>query len=353
MSSHTAQPQSDPDKGIRIWLYSLCLLIFVMIVVGGATRLTDSGLSITEWKPILGIIPPLDASDWQDAFAKYKEIPEYKLINKGMSLAEFKFIFWWEWGHRFLGRMIGFAFLVPFLFFCITRRIRKSLLPKLAVMFILGGLQGALGWYMVASGLVDRVDVSQYRLAAHLCAAFLIFGYIFWVALSLRPDTRDRTAHSRAVMFSAIGLLILISLQIALGALVAGLDAGMGYNTWPLMDGTFVPDGLGSMSPWYLNIFENALTVQFNHRMVAYAVVLWVFVHSWLLMQSQDGGRLDSAAKLLLISVLVQAALGIWTLLAQVQIGVALFHQGGAVVLFAAMLMHLHRLPGPSQAESA
>ncbi|MDH3580504.1 MAG: COX15/CtaA family protein [Hyphomicrobiales bacterium] len=340
----SADIEINTSPAVRWWLYALCLLIFAMIIVGGATRLTDSGLSITEWKPILGIIPPLNDIDWQDAFAKYKQIPEYRLVNKGMSLAEFKFIFWWEWAHRFLGRMIGFAFLLPFLFFWLTGRIEKGLISKLIVMFVLGGLQGALGWYMVASGLVDRVDVSQYRLAAHLSAAILIIGYIFWVALSLRPARAGPSEAGRGLVLSAVGLTALVFLQIALGAFVAGLDAGMGYNTWPLMDGALVPGGLGAMAPWYANLFENALTVQFNHRVAAYAVLVWTLLHTWRVIMRAGEGPFAVSAGVMTLAVLLQVGLGIWTLLAQVPVGLALLHQGGAVLVLAIALIHLHQL---------
>lgn len=345
----TRNSGSDPDRAVRWWLYALCLLIFAMILVGGATRLTDSGLSITEWKPILGIVPPLGQADWQDAFAKYQQIPEYQIVNKGMNLAAFKLIYWWEWAHRFLGRMIGFAFLLPFLFFWFTGRIARGMMPKFLAMFVLGGLQGALGWYMVASGLVERVDVSQYRLAAHLCAAFVIFGYILWVALALRPGAAPAGQAGKGIVASATGLAVLIFVQVALGAFVAGLDAGMGYNTWPLMDGALIPEGLGTMSPWYLNLFENALTVQFDHRMVAYAVVIWSQLHAVLVFSRSGEGPFAATAGLLALLTLAQMGFGIWTLLAQVELSIALLHQAGAVALFAAALVHLHQLVQPAR----
>jgi len=333
---------------VRAWLFVLCALIFAMIVVGGATRLTDSGLSITEWKPILGIIPPLGEGAWTEAFAKYRQIPEYELINKGMSLGEFKTIYWWEWAHRFLGRMIGFAFLLPFLFFWARGRISRQLWPKLIVMFVLGGLQGALGWYMVMSGLVERVDVSQYRLAAHLCAAVLIFGYILWVALRLHPKGKSDAAGTPGIKASAAVLAAGLFLQIALGAFVAGLDAGQGYNTWPLMDGALIPEGLGAMSPKYLNLFENALTVQFDHRVLAYILIVWALIHAALATRRCGTGSIPLGAGMLFLAVLAQAALGIATLLAHVPIGLGLAHQAVAVIVFAIALWHLNQLvPAP------
>ena len=348
--------KANPDTGskidgfaVRAWLFGLCVLIFAMIIVGGATRLTDSGLSITEWKPILGIIPPLGEGAWAEAFAKYRQIPEYELINKGMSLNDFKTIYWWEWAHRFLGRMIGFAFLLPFLFFWLTGKISRQLWPKLIAMFVLGGLQGALGWYMVMSGLVERVDVSQYRLAAHLCAAVLIFGYIFWVVLRLQQQYLKTVSDAGAVKVSAVVLVAGVFLQIALGAFVAGLDAGQGYNTWPLMDGAFIPQGLGAMSPGYLNLFENALTVQLDHRMLAYLLVVWALVHAVLTGMRFGTGSVTLGAGLLFLSMLMQAVLGIATLLAKVPVGLGLIHQAMAIFVFSLALLHLSQLvPSPA-----
>lgn len=334
----------DRQALLRWWLYALCVLIFVMILVGGATRLTDSGLSITEWKPILGIIPPLTHADWQEALEKYRQIPEYRLVNKGMSLGEFQFIYWWEWSHRFLGRMIGFAFLLPFLFFWLTGRIGKPLMPKLLAMFVLGGLQGALGWYMVTSGLTERVDVSQYRLAAHLCAAVLIFGYILWVALGLRRMPAEGEAAPRWARASTAGLGALIFFQIALGAFVAGIDAGLASDSWPLMHGRFVPDGLGALSPWYINLFENPLTVQFDHRMVGYLVVGWAVLHAAIMLRRGASGTGSAGALLIAAAALSQMGLGIWTVIARVPLDAALMHQGGAVILLALVLIHLHWL---------
>jgi cytochrome c oxidase assembly protein subunit 15 len=310
-----------------------------MVVVGGATRLTDSGLSITEWKPILGAIPPLSEADWLEVFEKYKAIPEYQIQNRGMSLAEFKFIFWWEWAHRFLGRFIGLAFAVPCLFFALTGRVERALWPRLAGLFVLGGLQGALGWYMVASGLVDRVDVSQYRLAAHLSVAAVIFAALLWTAWGIgSPRRRPGQAGSRLALI----LAALVLAQIAAGGFVAGLDAGMGYNTWPLMDGKLIPDGLASMSPGWANLFENALTVQFNHRLLAYVVLALAI---W-----QAARRFSAASGALAMAVAIQACLGILTLLLQVPLWLALVHQAGALIVLAAALWLVHTRSGVGQA---
>lgn len=328
---------------VRAWLYMIAGLVALMVIVGGATRLTDSGLSITEWKPILGAIPPLSEADWQTALSKYRQIPEYQQINKGMSLAEFKVIYWWEWSHRFLGRFVGVAFLIPFLFFWMTGRITRRLVPRLAVLFVLGGLQGLLGWYMVMSGLVDRVDVSQYRLAAHLGLAVLIFGAILWVAFGLREDG-DRRRPPDALALSAAGLAAMIFLQIVLGAFVAGTDAGVVHNTWPLMDGRLIPEGLAVLSPWYLNLFENVLTVQFNHRIGAYILLAWICGHVIWVVQRKGEGLPAVGAGLLAVIALVQVCLGIWTLLAHVPIDIALLHQGVAIVLFGLAIRHTHQL---------
>ena len=337
------------ESAVRVWLYCMCALIFAMTLVGGATRLTDSGLSITEWQPILGIIPPLSDAAWQEALEKYRQIPQYQIINKGMSLSEFKFIYWWEWGHRFLGRIIGFAFLIPFIYFWVRGYLTRPMVPKLVIMFVLGGLQGALGWYMVMSGLVERTDVSQYRLAAHLCAAVVIFGYIFWVALRMGQEQTRQIPASSGLKISAIALTVAVFIQIGLGAFVAGLDAGQGYNTWPLMDGAVVPAGLGAMSPWYLNLFENALTVQFNHRVAAYIVLIWAFAHAGIAIARSEPGAIAVSAGLLAVTTLVQVIIGIATLLAHVPLSLALLHQGAAIVLFAVLLWHLTLLvPAPA-----
>ena len=318
---------------VRAWLYFVASLIFCMVIVGGATRLTDSGLSITEWQPLLGAIPPLTDADWQEAFEKYKHIPEYSLVNQGMSLAEFKFIYWWEWAHRFLGRFIGIAFFLPFIYFAVTGCLTGRMLWRFAGIFVLGALQGALGWYMVASGLVDRVDVSQYRLAAHMTLATLIYGALLWVAFGLGHE-HNRAQTSREQMSLLIAGLIV--LQVAAGAFVAGLDAGMGYNTWPLMDGQLVPKGLFIMSPWWRNLFENAMTVQFDHRLLAYVIFIVVASYAYVVQRR--------SATLVFAAILAQIGLGIWTLLWQVPLWLGLVHQGGALIVLAAALWDAHKV---------
>lgn len=336
----TTEKQRKSRPAIRLWLYFTATLIFAMVIVGGATRLTESGLSITEWLPLLGAIPPLNEADWLAAFEKYKQIPQYQTINKGMTLTEFEFIYWWEWSHRFLGRFIGVAFALPAIYFWLTGRLERSLKPKVVALFVLGGLQGALGWFMVKSGLVDRVDVSQYRLAAHLTLAVVIYAAMLWVAFGIGAGKRTPLNVPYGPM--TIAIIGLILLQIALGGFVAGLDAGHGYNTWPLMDGALIPDGLAAMSPWWKNLFENALTVQFNHRLLAYIVVLVIFIHAARQMTGEC--RAGSSALVLLLLIFLQMAIGIATLLMHVPISVALVHQGGALFVLAAALWHLHDL---------
>jgi cytochrome c oxidase assembly protein subunit 15 len=345
--THTAAAAGG-NGAVRSWLIAVAALVFAMVMVGGATRLTDSGLSITEWQPILGALPPMSDAAWHDAFEKYRQIPEYTVINRGMSLEDFKTIYWWEWSHRLLGRFIGVAFLLPFLWFWWRGQIAPALMPRLVGVFILGGLQGALGWYMVMSGLVDRTDVSQYRLAAHLGLALAIFGYLVWLVLDLDAlTTGRRNGRRQAFVGGAVLLVGLIFAQMLLGALVAGLDAGQGYNTWPLMDGRWVPQGLLVADPWWINLFENAMTVQFDHRIVAYAVLALAIVQAVRVLRG--GGPGGTSGMLLLAAVVAQIALGVWTLLARVPIELGLAHQAGAVVVFAMALWHAHDLYRPAE----
>lgn len=336
----------ESSRVVLVWLYVLTAMVFLMIVVGGATRLTDSGLSITEWKPIVGIIPPLTDAAWHDAFEKYRQIPEYHIVNRGMSLEAFKAIFWWEWGHRFLGRVIGIVFFVPFVWFMWMGQVPRRLAPRLVALFLLGGVQGAIGWYMVRSGLIDRVDVSHYRLAVHLGVAVAILGLLLWTALDLgaRASVAPKAAPGVGQHWTAAALVVLIFLQVLLGALVAGLKAGLSHNTWPLMDGALIPAGLGAMSPWYLNAFENVLTVQFNHRVAAYAIAVAAVWHVATILRSPAGADIRFSAGVLGLGVLAQIGLGIWTLLAQVPLSLGLAHQAGAAVVFSLAVWHLHRI---------
>lgn len=338
------------------WLFAICGLIAVMVLIGGLTRLTHSGLSITQWKPVTGVIPPLSDAAWQAEFARYKRIPEYRLINAGMSLAAFKDIYWWEWTHRLIGRLIGVAFFVPFVFFAARRWIDRSLAPRLATIFVLGGAQGALGWYMVQSGLVNRTDVSQYRLAAHLGFAFVLFALILWHALDLTVPARRRGRHDlRGLRNGLCVLLALVFGQILLGALVAGLDAGLVYNSWPLMEGRLVPHGLFPGHPWWINFFATVKTVQFDHRMVAYLVGC-LTIGLWLTARVKRlPRRAARAIDVLGMMVALQITLGVLTLVNVMPVPLAAAHQFGALLTFTACVVAVHATiratqPGPALA---
>ena len=335
-----AKDRSRDRRIVRFWLLIVALMIMAIVVVGGVTRLSHAGLSITEWKPIHGVIPPLSDADWQDEFAKYQQIPEYQQLNQGMTLDAFKGIFWWEWAHRLLGRLIGVAVLAPLIFLWGTGRIEPVLKPRLVAILLLVGLQGAVGWWMVASGLSVRTDVSQYRLAVHLTLACLILAYVVWVARALVPSS----AASRAPL-RFMGLLIVVAaiVQIFLGGLVAGLDAGLTYNTWPLMDGRVVPSGLLIQEPWWRNLFENPATAQFDHRLGAYILLLLALVHArqaWATPQA-------NGAWLLAALVMAQAGLGIATLLYAVPLPLGLLHQLGAVLVLSLAVAHLRAMLPP------
>jgi heme a synthase len=339
-------------RAIRVWLLAVAALVFAMVVVGGATRLTESGLSITEWQPVSGALPPLSESAWQAQFDKYKAIPQYQALNSGMSLDAFKTIFWWEWTHRLLGRVIGAAFLLPLLWFLARGAIAPQLRTRLWMTFGLGAFQGAVGWWMVASGLSGRVEVSQYRLAFHLTLASLIYVALLWTAQGLAPRTGP-PAPPR-LRLSAKFLLALVLLQIYLGALVAGLRAGLIYNTWPLIDGGLVPatSQLLFNEPWWRNFFENPLTVQFDHRLVAYAVLAGALLHAVDAGRSFPSGAARRGAVALAIVVTLQATLGILTLLAQAPLGLALMHQAMAMIVLTAATVHAQGVAA-TQAQAA
>ncbi len=325
--------QDRNRRAVRIWLGLVLLSLFCLVLVGGATRLTQSGLSITEWKPIHGVIPPLNAAEWQDEFDRYKQIPQFKLLNSDITVDDFKSIFWWEWAHRLLARAMGVIFAVPLIFFWATGRIEKSLRLPLVGIFALGGMQGAIGWWMVSSGLEARTDVSQYRLATHLVTACLIFAACMWVMRALTPHSDDAPPSSHSGRIA--GLIALMALfQIYLGALVAGLHAGLSYNTWPLMDGAVVPSDLFVQNPWWINFFENPKLVQYVHRLGAYALTAVVLVNMIVCLRVTPGSTHTRRAVVLAFLVLCQAGLGIATLLMQVPLHLALAHQGGALVVF-------------------
>ncbi|HWZ37989.1 MAG TPA: COX15/CtaA family protein [Bradyrhizobium sp.] len=336
--------QVSSNRAIRVWLFTVAALIALMVLVGGATRLTESGLSITEWKPVTGALLPLSQAEWERAFEAYKLIPQYKTLNAGMTLSEFKTIFWWEWSHRLLGRVIGMVYLLPFLFFLWRGGMSAELKRRLWLIFGLGALQGAVGWWMVASGLSERTEVSQYRLATHLVLALLIFAAIVWTLRRLgeRPPL---AAPARLKITSAV-LLGLTFVQLYLGALVAGLRAGLVYNTWPEIDGALVPSSarLWFDEPWWRNLFENALTVQFEHRMTAYALFALAVLHAMDAVRSRAGAAAVSGALWLVGAVTLQATLGILTLLNQVPIGLALSHQAVAIAVLTLAVMQTERL---------
>jgi cytochrome c oxidase assembly protein subunit 15 len=331
-------------RAIRAWLLVVAALVFVTAAVGGATRLTGSGLSIVEWRPVVGALPPLSDAAWQAEFAKYKTIPQYQEVNRGMSLNAFKFIYWWEWGHRLLGRLIGVAFLLPLLWFLWKGWIEPAMRLRLWAIFGLGALQGAVGWWMVSSGLAERVSVSQYRLAFHLTLACAIFAMLLWVAQRLKP--RGSIDLAPRIRLSALALVVLLLAQIYLGALVAGLRAGLIYNTWPLIDGAFVPAAarLFFEQPWWRNFFENALTVQFNHRMVAYVIVVLAILHAADVVRAVSAGSALNSALLLASAIALQAGIGIVTLLHVVPLSLALLHQAMAVVTLAIAVVHAERV---------
>jgi len=334
---------SFSTRPIAFWLIAVAILIFVMVVVGGITRLTRSGLSIVEWNPIMGALPPLTEQQWLDELAKYRLTPEYRQVNAGMSLDAFKRIYYVEWFHRLLGRLIGLVFFLPLVYFAVRRRIPKPLIPHLVAIFALGALQGALGWFMVQSGLIDVPRVSPYRLTAHLGLAVAIYAYVVWIALGLLfpQPAGDGTAGLRRFGRVVTGLVVLMILA---GGFVAGTRAGLAFNTFPLMVGHLVPPGLYAMEPWWVNNFENVATVQFNHRMLAYVLLATAAVYWWRARAVPLSAATRRAFDGLLAALLVQTGLGIATLLYVVPVGLGALHQAGALVVLTAALYLNHRL---------
>ncbi len=308
-----------------------------MVVVGGITRLTHSGLSIVEWQPVVGALPPLNEAQWEETFAKYRQTPEFRLRNHDMTLAGFKGIFWWEYIHRLLGRLIGFVFIVPFLYFLLRRRVDRALAWRLGGIFVLGGLQGAMGWYMVKSGLVDNPQVSQFRLAAHLVLAFVIYAAMFWIAMELLDPSRTRAPRGARSLASSVAIVVVV--MVLTGALVAGIRAGYAYNTFPLMNGRWIPPEILMIEPWWKNFGYNMATVQFNHRLVAYLLAVLVLV-AWFAVMHAPGllSRHRAWAHALLAATAIQIAIGIATLLLQVPVSLGALHQGGAIVVFTCAL---------------
>lgn len=343
----TPSQQTHHDRQVATWLLVCAAVVFGMILLGGVTRLTNSGLSMVEWKPLVGVIPPLSEQAWQAVFDKYRLFPEYQKINRGMSLDAFKSIFMYEYLHRVLGRLIGVLFLLPMLFFVYKKRLRPGLQPKLYVLFFLGGLQGLLGWYMVKSGLVSNPHVSQYRLTAHFGVAVVLYGYMLWLSFDLlfrsREHGEDTATLTRKPYANSSGLMIaLVFLMMLSGGLVAGTDAGLAYPTWPLMGDTFIPTGLYALTPAWLSIFEHIPTIQFNHRMFAYFLCVVLTIFATVVYRSADGSKGRWGAVFVVLALFAQISLGISTLLLKVPVPVALAHQGGAVLLLTAVLFLSH-----------
>jgi len=341
----TRSATTPSRRPIRIWLGFVAAMIVCTLLVGGATRLTESGLSITQWNPVSGMIPPLSAHAWDLEFDAYKKIPQYREMNAGMSLSEFKTIFWWEWTHRLLARSIGAVFFFPFLYFLMRGGLGSALKRRLWVLFALGGLQGAVGWWMVKSGLTARVNVSQYRLAIHFLLALLIFSAIVWTMRGLAPRAAKVIVTTRAVLTSRV-LLGLVFLQLYFGALVAGLRAGKIYNTWPDIDGGFIPplDRLFFEQPWWRNFFDSTLTVQFTHRMIAYTLFTVALLHLIDVIRSKAASAAIQGAAWLMTAMTLQVVIGIFTLLHQVPISLGLLHQAVAIVVLTLTLLQADRL---------
>jgi cytochrome c oxidase assembly protein subunit 15 len=341
-----------PSRAVGVWLLVVAAMIAAMVLVGGLTRLTGSGLSITEWQPISGVLPPLSHQAWMAEFDHYKQIPQYRLENQGMTLEQFKGIFWWEWSHRLLGRLIGAVFFLPFLWFAWRGAIRRSGYPRMVGLFLLGGLQGLVGWWMVTSGIETstRVSVSQYRLAAHLGVALILFAAILWTALEyLRPKPADAQAAPQA--YWAKVMAGGVYLQMLLGALVAGLHAGLVYETWPSMNGNFGPENPFYQQPWWINFFADPGLAQFDHRIGAYLIFFGAAALFWAARELKGAAKITAHA--LLGIVLLQITLGILTLLNQVPIPLAALHQITAVALFSVAIWHAYETSGARATQPA
>lgn len=337
--------KNNPHRSIIIWLLSGCFLIYVMVVIGGITRLTHSGLSMVEWNMILGSMPPMNDADWQVPFEKYKQSPEYQLINNKFTLEEFKSIYWWEYTHRLLGRMIGIVFLIPFVYFLIKKKFDNTFLRKMIVLLILGAFQGILGWFMVKSGLQKEPHVSHYRLAAHLISAFTVFGFTFWYAMDLLfPSNVEQSEKLKKLQLYTKITFVIIILQIIYGAFVAGLKAGSFYNTFPRMGGSYMPETITAWEPFWRNFMENPAGVQFIHRCIAFVVailVLFVWEHARTI---QLKALQRKASNFMLLMVAIQFLLGVITILYAVPVIMGVLHQTGAFFLFASVLLFLHSL---------
>jgi cytochrome c oxidase assembly protein subunit 15 len=342
-SVRDASAVRDPRRAVAIWLWTLAALVFLMVVVGGVTRLTESGLSITQWKPVTGILPPLSEADWLAEFERYKQIPQYSQMFPTMDLAHFKFIYFWEWIHRLLGRLIGAATVVPLAYFWLAGTLPPGFRAKLLAVLALGALQGAVGWWMVASGLTDRVEVAQERLAIHLVLAAVTFAALVWLAASLSIRKLEPLGRYGPILqWLALAIVLVLVVQIGLGALVAGLRAGRAYNTWPLIDGAFVPplEDLAMLEPIWRNFVDNILTVQFQHRMVAYALVALALVQMLLTATIAGRGRALTRSVVLTGLVAAQIAIGIAALLLVVPLWAGLLHQAFAILVLGHAVVH-------------
>lgn len=339
-----ASRTGSAERSIAAWLLFCCAMIFFMVVIGGITRLTESGLSITQWHPIEGVLPPLSHAQWEAAFARYKAIPQYEAVHPDMNLAQFKSIFFWEYFHRLWGRLIGLAFLLPFLYFLLRGKVARPLIPKLAGLFVLGGLQGLLGWYMVESGLETRIEVSQYRLAAHLAMAVVIYLAMLWVALDLLSRAE---AAPRLLRRGTSLVLGLIFITLVAGAFVAGTRAGYIDNTFPLMEGHLVPPDYWHLTPWYRNWFANLSAVQFDHRVLAITTWLAIALLWVASLRAKLSPTVHWMFHALFFFVCLQVTLGISTLLLVVPLPLAVAHQAGAMLLITAALVTRHALRRP------
>jgi len=338
------QQQRQYDKQIAGWLILCAAVVFGMILLGGVTRLTNSGLSMVEWKPLMGVIPPLSEESWQATFDKYKAYPEYQKINRGMSLDGFKSIFMYEYLHRLLGRLIGVLFFFPMVYFMVRNRVPAGLQPKLWLLFLLGGCQGLLGWYMVKSGLVSNPHVSQYRLTAHMGLAVLIYAYMLWLIFDLLLGKPAKGGVSGPLVKAGLVLVALVYCMILTGALVAGTKAGFAFSTWPLMGTSFLPPGLYSGDPAWLDAFEDITTIQFNHRIFAYFLTVVIVAFAVLAWRKVPVPRVRLGAVLITVALCVQLGLGISTLLLHVPISLAAAHQGGSILLLSCALYLAHSL---------
>ena len=339
---------------VALWLFAMCGMVLVMVTLGGATRLTGSGLSIMEWAPLRGALPPLSDAEWHRLYALYQSIPQYELVNKGFGLEGFKEIFWLEWAHRLWGRLIGLAFLLPLIWFAVRGRIERRLVPRLALLFVLGGMQGAVGWFMVASGFAAQsTAVSPYRLVVHLSLALVLYAALLWTALSLWRADAPAPASSPALRRWTAATCALVAVTVVAGGFVAGLRAGLTYNTWPLMDGRWVPEGYALLDPVLRNLTENVAAVQFNHRLLATLTTLAATVTAWIGLREAMDPRVRRASLALGATVVAQYVLGITTLLWVVPVGLGTAHQTVAVLVLTAALVALHLQRRPAHASAA